>query len=318
MEKMGHQSTAASFTGWHFGRCTIFGLLVFLAAAWAGRVVAGPPVSQLARAASLEGTTSDTARHDAVKAIPLGKLSEENRAKVDAVLSNISIFRRLPTRVVDCDPDMYLFLVRHPDVVVNIWEVFKISRINLRETGEGQFQINEQGGATASLEFVYQSHDMHVVYGEGVYRGPLLNKPVKGRGVLVLKNGYVRETNGRYYVTCRMDSFVSIEPAGAELITKTVSPVLGKTADNNFVQTLAFLGSLSRTAEVNSPGVQRLGSQLLHIQPKIRDEFIELAAAMPEKQAAIATKNSAAKQQPNASQSTTMATRPVARDSEIR
>ena len=180
------------------------------------------------------------ARRDAMRSIPFDKLSAEDRAKVESVLSNISVFRRLPTRVVDCDPDLYLFLVRHPDVVVNIWEVFRISRLKLREIGDGQFQVTESAGATATFEFVYQSHDMHVIYGEGVYQGPLLSRPVKGSGVLVLKTGYVRETNGRYYVTSRLDSFLSIEPAAAELVTKTVSPVLGKTVDNNFVQTLAF------------------------------------------------------------------------------
>jgi hypothetical protein len=109
---------------------------------------------------------------------------------------------------------------------------------------------------------------------------------VKGRGVLVLKSGFVRETNGRYYVTSRMDSFLSIDPSAAEIVTKTLSPVLGKTVDNNFTQTLTFVGSLSRTAELNSRGVQRLGSQLSHVQPEVRDRFVELAAEMPKKQAA--------------------------------
>ena len=133
---------------------------------------------------------------------------------------------------------------------------------------------------------MYQNHDTHVIYGEGVYQGPLLARAVKGRGVLVLKSGYVRETNGRYYITSRMDSFLSIEPSGAEIVAKTMSPVLGKTVDNNFIQTLAFLGSLSRTAELNSRGVQRLGSQLTHVQPEVRARFVELAADMPRKQAA--------------------------------
>ena len=84
---------------------------------------------------------------------------------------------------------------------------------------------------------------------------------MRGRGVLVLKCGYVRQSNGRYLVTSRLDSFLTIEPAAAELIGKTVSPLMGKTADNNFVQTVGFLGSLSRTAEVNSRGVQRLAGQ---------------------------------------------------------
>jgi hypothetical protein len=257
---------------------------------------ASPPASPKAsHAVSLEATTSDAARRDALRSIPLGKLSVENRAKVNSVLSNVSVFRRMPTRVADCDPDLYLFLVRHPDVVVNIWEVFRISRLRLRQTGDGQFQVSETDGATATFEFVYQSHDLHVLYGEGVYQGPLLTRPVKGRGVLVLKAGYVRETNGRYYVTSRLDSFLNIEPAAAELVTKTVSPVLGKTVDNNFVQTLAFVGSLSRTAEVNSRGVQRLGEQLTHVQPEVRGQFVELVASMPEKRAEAPEKASPAK-----------------------
>jgi hypothetical protein len=236
-----------------------------------------------------EATTSDAARRDAIRSIPFDKLSGEDAAKIKAVLSNVSIFRRMPIRVVDCDPELYVFLVRHPDVVVNIWELFKISRLKVRETGKSQFEVSESEGASANIRFVYQNHDTHVIYGEGVYEGSLLNRKVSGRGVLVLKSGYVRETNGRYYVTSRMDSFLCIEPAGAELVTKTISPMLGKTVDNNFTQTLAFIGSLSRTAEVNSRGVQRLGEQLTHVPPEVRERFVELAADMPEKNAAVAT-----------------------------
>jgi hypothetical protein len=281
--------------GW---ACTAAGLATLLAflSGFAQPAAASPTsVPRTGRAAAYEATTSEAARHDAIKSIPLNKLTDEDRTKVESVLGNVSIFRRMPTRVVDCDPDLYSFLVRHPDVIVNIWEVFKISQIRLREASDGWFRVNETDGATVAFQFVHQSHDLHVVYGEGVYRGSLLPRPVKGRGVLVLKTGYVRETNGRYYITSRLDSFLSIEPAGAELVTKTMSPVLGKTVDNNFVQTLAFLGSLSRTAEVNSRGVQRLGEQLTHVQPEVRERFVDLAAAMPQKHAELSAKQSPAK-----------------------
>jgi hypothetical protein len=206
-------------------------------------------------------------------------------------LTNTSIFRRMPVRVVDCDPDLYLFLVRHPDVVVNIWEIMKVSRMQLRQLDVNRFQLNETAGASVDFRYVYSSHDTHVLYGEGSYTGPLMAKPVTGRGVLVLKCGYIRETNGRYYITSRLDSFLTIEPKGAELIGKTVSPLLGRTADNNFVQTVAFAGSLSRTVEVNSRGVQRLATQLAHVQPRVRTQFADLAANMPQAAAsAIAEK----------------------------
>jgi hypothetical protein len=234
-------------------------------------------------------STSDSARQDAIHSIPLEQLSREDRMKVNSVLNNVSIFRRMPVKVVDCDPDMYLFLVRHPDIVTSVWDLMKISRIQLRQTGENQFQINESEGTSAQFGYVYRSHNLHVLYGEGTYEGPLLAKPIKGRGVLVLKCGYVRETNGRYYITSRLDGFIAIEPAGAELIGKTVSPLMGKTVDNNFIQTLAFVGSLSRTTEVNSRGVQRLALQLKNVSPDVRIAFSELAADVGEKSAAAST-----------------------------
>jgi hypothetical protein len=183
---------------------------------------------------------------------------------------------------------MYLFLVRHPDVVVNIWELFRISRLQFRQTGNERFQVVEPAGTTASVEYLYRSHDTHVIYGEGVYEGTPLGRPVKGRGLLVLKSGYVRETNDRYYITSRMDCFLDIEPAGAELLTKTVSPFVGKTVDSNFVLTLAFVGSLSRTAELNGRGVRRLAAQLSHVEPEVRAQFANVATKLSQKSATAA------------------------------
>jgi hypothetical protein len=253
-----------------------------VAAVLGASVAAAPPP----RSNSLEATTSDAARQDAMRSIPMDRLAPEDRAKVESVLSTVSIFRRMPVRVADCDPDLYLFLVRHPDIVVNIWEIMKVSRLQLRQIDENRFQISEPAGTSAKFEFVYRSHDTHVLYGEGTYEGPLMKRPARGRGVLVLKCGYVRETNGRYYVTSRLDCFLSIEPVGVELLGKTVSPLMGKTADNNFTQTMAFLGSLSRTAEVNNRGVRRLALQLTHVSPEVRVRFADVVADVPQKSTA--------------------------------
>ena len=63
-------------------------------------------------------------------------------------------------------------------------------------------------------------------------------------------------------------------------MTKTFHPLMGKTADSNFVQSVAFLGSLSRTAELNTRGVQRLASKLTHVRPEYRTRLHELAAGI--------------------------------------
>jgi hypothetical protein len=242
---------------------------------------AGGPLK--VRANPRRATTSPAARQSAVQSIPVEKLDAEARAKVASVLSNFSVFRRMPIRVVDCDPHLYLFLLRHPDVVVNIWEVLDVSRLKLRQIGPDTYRIAESANTLATVEFLYRSHDTHVVYAEGTYDGPLFARSIKGSCLMVLKTGYVRETDGRYYITSRLDAFVRVEPGGAELLTKTIHRLVGKVADTNFTQTVAFLGILSRTAEVNCRGVQRLAAKLTRVEPEVRLRLAELAADIARK-----------------------------------
>ena len=269
-----------------YQKAAILAAITFLAAisssAGGPLRAATPPASQ---PDPTQANTSAAARKSAVQSIPFDRLDADSQAKVRSVLSSVSVFRRMPIRVVDCDPNLYLFLVRHPDVVVNIWEVLKLSSVKLRETSPDTYRVAEAVGTLANVKFLYRSHDTHVLYAEGKYDGPLFARTVKGRALIVLKSGYVRETNGRYYVTTRLDTFVRIDHGGAELLTKTFQPLMGKTADANFIQTMAFLGSLSRTAEVNSRGVQRLASKLTHIRPEHRDRLAKLAATIAQKSA---------------------------------
>jgi hypothetical protein len=235
----------------------------------------------------LAATESAAARQSAIQSIPIEKLDEAARKKVAATLSSVTVFRRLPTRVTACDPDLYLFLVRHPDVVVNIWEVLGITQLQLRQTAPNVYRVVESDGCSAVIEFLYQSHDTHIIYSDWSYTGSLLPRPIHGRCLAVLKTGYVRETDGRCYITNRLDGFLSVEPGAAELLTRTLHPLVMKNADANFIQTVAFVGSLSRTAEVNNRGLQRLVTKLAHVTPQLRQQLAELSASISEKAAAL-------------------------------
>jgi len=241
------------------------------------------PAPAAAEQGSWTATTSQAARDAAVGSIPFEKLSPESRRKVSSVLAGSHLFRRLPVHATACDPDLYLFLVRHPDVVVGIWEALGISDLRLEQRSDGLYRVSDGDGTTGTVEFLYQDHETHVVYSEGKYTGPLLNVPVRGRSLLVLRTGYIREPDGRYYVTSRLDTFTQIDNVGVEFLTRTFQPVMGKVADSNFVQTSAFVGGLSRTAEVNAEGMQRLASRLPRVRPEVREEFAAIAERIAQK-----------------------------------
>lgn len=236
---------------------------------------AAPPY--FGRKSPMKADTSRSARDEAVETIPFSALDEAARSKVDSVLADTAVYRRLPVQVIRCDPEMYLFLVEHPDVLVSIWEVFGITQLAVHEVGQDTFRVSEAAGTRGTMELLYASQDTHVFYGEGRCEGPVLSRPISGRVLAVLKSGYVRQPDGRDYVTCRLDAFLQVDRAGVELVTKTLQPMVGHVADFNFAQTAAFIGSLSRTAETNPGGVSRLAARLTEVQPTVRERFAELA-----------------------------------------
>jgi len=236
---------------------------------------------------STQGTSSAAVRKTAIQSIPFEKLDADSREKVNSVLSNVSIYRRLPIRMVSCDPDLYLFLVRHPDTVVNIWELLGVSQLQLRQVEIDTFHITETEGTLATLEYLYHSSELQILYGKWTYTGPLLARKVTGSCLAILKTGYSKDSDGKYYITSRLDGFISIDSGGAEILARTLQPLVVKNADNNFIQTVAFLGSMSKTAEVNLAGMQRLAARLSHVQPETRQQFSDVAASVAHRAAVI-------------------------------
>ncbi len=237
---------------------------------------------------SMEATGSTAARKSAIQSIPYDKLDADARTKINSVLNNVTVFRRLPTRVVNCDPDLYLFMVRHPDVVVNIWEVLGVGQLQLRQTAVDTFRIVETEGTTTTLEYLYHGRDMHIVYGEWTYTGPLLARKISGRCLAILKTAYMRDAEGHYYITSRMDGFLDVESGAADMLARTLQPLVTKNVDNNFIQTVSFIGSLSKTSEVNSKGMQRLAGRLTHVQAETRQQLTDVVTGVAQRSAANA------------------------------
>ena len=162
---------------------------------------------------------------EAIRWLPTAKLDARGRAKVNAVLSNVTLYRRMPQRSVPCDPDLYLFLVRHPDVIVNIWEVLGVAQLQLRQTGPDVFREDEKEGTSASLQFLYKTAETHVVYGEWRYTGSVLPRAVTGRCLAVLRSSYVRQADGTCTISNCLDAFVSVEPGAVEMLSRDLLPV---------------------------------------------------------------------------------------------
>ncbi|MDO4549849.1 MAG: hypothetical protein Q4C96_01190 [Planctomycetia bacterium] len=227
---------------------------------------------------------SDKTREVIKQKIPLGQMSPASRHKIQRVLSDVTMYRRLPVEVIPCDEELYDFLTRHPDIIVNIWEFMQIGNMRLTELGEDRFYLEDNAGTKGMIECLFRSKNLLVIYVSGSYEGiPFPNK-VSGRGVIILQNEPMTDAEGKRLMAVRMDYFIQIQNGTVDFLAKTFHGTVGRVADNNMNQIMGFIGSLTQTIYYNPHSVQRASAHLKRVRPDVRQEFSNLSAIISQRE----------------------------------
>ncbi len=229
------------------------------------------------RYASGSGSRAD--RQEAIAAIPFRSLTATAANRIHDVVSDTSVYRRLPVRSFECDRELFVFLVRNPEVVIEIWRLMGATDLSMTRTGEFTFNSADGAGTDSQIELVYGTPNFHLYFGTGAYEGPLFKRDIHGACVMLLRSDY-QVNAGRPTVSCRLDVFLQIDRGAVDAIAKTIHPLFGKTADQNFVETTSFLQKLSQTAAENSDGMFHLSNRLVALQPQVRAHFSEVASGV--------------------------------------
>ncbi len=234
-----------------------------------------------AKTSPMKATASKKAKEEASRAIPWRDLSLQQSRMVRYIVRNATLYRRMPTRVIDCDPEIFNFLGQHPDVVTELWQMMGVCNLQLEPIGPDTYRATDSAGTTGTMRLLSQSwnegaHNRVLVYAEGTYEGAPFPRPVTAKSVLLLRSGSTVETNGRPFVTARLDSFILVERLGAELLAKTVQPLITRTADHNFSETMKFVRTFSKTAEKNPSGMARLAQKLGELDPSTQATMAEV------------------------------------------
>lgn len=173
--------------------------------------------------------------------LSLQGLSQNDVLRLQSVLNNVTVFRRLPVYQVESDKSMVMFMVNHPDAVVNIWEKMGISQISVRERGDGLYEVSDIAGTSGWMKRLWVGENGILYYLEGRYQGALLKNDVRGKALVLARFSSSRNSEGTEVINCYVDTFLSLEQKSADLGVRLLFPMLGKVADNNLEQTLAFV-----------------------------------------------------------------------------
>ena len=132
----------------------------------------GFPCADLQAEELTSGTSGRQFKEQAINSIPYAQLNESTKQKLTEVLQKPSIYRRLPLTEINIDPDYHLFLIRHPEVIVNIWQLMGVTKMSTKRTSPFAFSTDDGVGTLSDVELVYGTNNMHIFYGCLLYTSP--------------------------------------------------------------------------------------------------------------------------------------------------
>lgn len=224
------------------------------------------------------GNSTTAVRKQSIADLGLERLSEEAQQKSQALLKNVGMFRHLPTISFECDPAVYDYFLRNPDVAVATWRAMEISQFQLHERSPNHYHADAGDGSVGDVELYLHTPNDTIIYCDGAFKSPLLPKPIVARSLMRLQTSFVQEQDGRIIGTHSGDVFVEFPSNAVEAAARVVAPVSHSIADRNFKQMTLFVHLMSQ-AMVKNPGwVEQLGNKLDGISKQRKLEFLEVSA----------------------------------------
>ncbi|MDO5309464.1 MAG: hypothetical protein Q4G03_08225 [Planctomycetia bacterium] len=233
-------------------------------------VNAGSQPRAMSVAALEQASSSQEDAREALGKIPWDSLSNSAREKIQQIATAPTIYRRLPMAGGRCNPELFDFFLSYPNAVVELWRQMGYDEVAMSQIDARTFEITEKSGTNAKLQILYQDSELTLAYCVGAYRGSAFWRPVDGEMILLLQTRYTEDPELNPLVICRLDAFVSIKNPGADFFARTFSVAVGKIADANFTQTLAFIDSVSQNAEARPYEFRQVAASLNGLSPQAR------------------------------------------------
>lgn len=213
------------FQGWIWAGWTVIGL-------WGGDVA-----------------TAGDRRPDPASIIPMDQVAPERRDEVAEVIREHTFSRRGETDTFPCNPRVYLALLNEPAITLALWQDLSSTPAKLQQIGPNLYQGNDGNGTTATWEYVLRSPRLHVMYCDLDYSGPRGNAKLKGRIVLLVRTGYLKEVNGEPWVQHDVEAFVKIDSKGWRAVAASVRPILERVMADQVEEAGWFVSLMGRLVD---------------------------------------------------------------------
>lgn len=224
------------------------------------------------------GASSKKHREEASRSLPVADLNEPTLRLTNSVVQNTALYRRLPSIRSQVDHRVYRFFADHPDVAVSLWRAMGVSKLEMRQTGEWEYEADAKDGTVGVITILRRTPTDCLIHCSGMFQSPMLTKPIQARAIVYVRSTFEVDNGGQQFVTHTADMFVSFPSQTVETVAKAMAPISNKITDRNFEEVSLFL-RMMQLAMAQQPGwVEQMAGKMEGILPGRSDSLLEVTA----------------------------------------
>jgi hypothetical protein len=179
--------------------------------------------------------------------IPSARLSDEARARVDAILGTTLLAHRVTGLRTRSREPVFLFLLDHPDFAAAVVRALRLGQYHVEKRDDG-FWGDDSRGARGMIRLLYADEGRRLYHLDGVYEGRGL-PTIQGRMLVLIEFRHEADPAGGTYLEASVTGHVKLDTplvgAIAQLATTLARSTVERAADRKVRR---FFGTVSRVS----------------------------------------------------------------------
>src|SRR5262249_48850 len=142
------------------------------------------------------------------------------------------------------------------------------------QTGRFEYEADTGDGSTGKLEVLLAGPEKSIVITDGMYKTPLLGKPIEAKSLLLLHTSFSRDAEGTVYATHWAALVIEFPSQTIDVVAKIFSPLTLAMTDRTFSEISLFLKMMSLAMAQRPDWVDDLAAKMDGV-PEIRREQVK-------------------------------------------
>ena len=224
-----------------------------------------------------EGTSEKEVLNFTKSRIPYGKMSESAQQRAAEIVGSVSQYRRMPSLQYRVNPGMYQYLINNPDVAISTWRVMGISKLQMWQTGEFEYEAVAADGSEGIADVLWRDGNQCLFVVQGKYSSPLLPATIHASALVWLQYRFIDATDGTWLVNQQVETFIYFPSAAVDTIARIASRVTNTILDRNVFEVSLYARMMSQAAEKEPAWVEQLAQRMDGVLPQRRMELVQIA-----------------------------------------